>query len=148
LSIILNFTTAKIGGITYNNTGDVNVLGSRIATVFGVGSPNNGVSEPALTGTGNTLTIPANQAGDGYSFVRPAPTAGGVEVNEFAPPVASAKDFAKGHRLTILNNSVFSMDILHNPTSGIYNKGAATVTIPQNEAVTWVFGGSDVWSES
>jgi len=144
LTILLNFTTAQIGGITYSNLSDTNVLGSRVATVYGAGI-TNGLSEPSLTGTGNSVTIPVNVSGDSFSIIRAAPTATGVEVDEFVEAVTGADNFVKGHRLVILNNSLYAMDVLHGPSNGIYNTAGATKTIAQNESATWVHGGSDVW---
>lgn len=144
LTILLNFTTAQIGGITYSNLSDTNVLGSRVATVYGAGI-TNGLSEPSLTGTGNSVTIPVNVSGDSFSIIRATPTATGVEVDEFVEAVTGADNFVKGHRLVILNNSLYAMDVLHGPSNGIYNTAGATKTIAQNESATWVHGGSDVW---
>jgi hypothetical protein len=148
LTILRNYSTSQIGGIQYQANPENHVLGSHIATVFGPGRPSPGVSDPLLSGTGNSLSIPANNAGEGYSFVRAKPTETGVEINEFEDPVSGSSSFAKGHRLTIINNSLFAMSVLHNPSNGIFNSGAATVGIPANETKSWVYGGNNTWHQT
>ena len=144
LTIIKNFNHATRGGVTYNNASGINILGSRICSVYGVGRPQTGVEDVAITSANSSITIPYNESGEDYSFIRLEPTAGSFSVDEFVNPVTGASDFAKGHRLVLLNNSVYDIDILHNPTGKIYNNNALDVTIDENSTVMYVWGGS-VW---
>jgi len=145
LSVIRNFSLSQIGGITYNNASGVYVLGSRRVNIFGVGRPNTGVDEPAISGASVALTIPENESGGNTSFVRPVPASGTI-ITSFVQPVPTASNFAKGHILIIENNSVFNLTINHNIAGFIANTGSSSVVLAANEASSWVFAGS-VWHQ-
>jgi hypothetical protein len=142
VDLVIAFSATNLAGIEMNNSYLNNWLGRGKFQISGVGIPRYGFSEPTITGTDQTIT-PTWDGRNNESFVRAIPDAG-VTVNVIDREMPNTTRFPRAYRLTIVNDSVNSMVIKHNPAGYIFNRGAVDFTLNSNEAVTYVFS-SAIW---
>lgn len=150
LTILRNFQTNAIGGITFASSDptflDNYVVKTHVANIFT--GLRVGSDEVTLdSGSDVSVTVPKNIGGHFSSCLRVTPDSAADNINGFVVPVTGYK-FPRGHMLTIINmSSTVDLDVLHNPSGNIYNKGDATKTLGSFEACSWVHSGGGVWHE-
>jgi len=143
--ICQSYSLSTLGGIELNNAANANSIGYYRAKIFGSGAPEHGVVTAALSGTTATITVPDNGKSK-HSQVIASPASGTI-VNTFTTArVTGSALFARGHRLTVQNNSANSMTVAQNYGGKILNKGGRSVVIKPNETAEWMFFGV-VWHQ-
>ena len=144
VTIVQNFSSSLIGGITYSNSSSNNQLGMHTAKIFG-SMPLSGDSSQALSGGAAALTVPVAAWNSKQSNARISLTANTTVTSMTINPYTGTL-FETGTVLTILNASSFDLTINNGFGGKILNRAGANITLLSNEAAMYMFGGA-VWHQ-